>query len=128
MPKKSKEPQFLEVHTDKFIHGGQVVGTLQSGQKVLVLEQHPDRTGGCTHSFRQENCEWDTGLHYTSMGMSQRTQRPGALLHFMTKGKQAFVRLQGTQKGDGNEKQRTYMSTKITSHHTKKPTFVSFML
>jgi NAD(P)-binding Rossmann-like domain len=67
----------------------------QAGQRVLLLEQHPDRTGGCTHSFRIEGCEWDTGLHYTSMGMSKRTQRPGALLHFMTKGKQAFTRLQG---------------------------------
>ena len=35
----------------------------QSGQKVLVLEQHVDRTGGCTHTFRDNNCEWDTGLH-----------------------------------------------------------------
>jgi len=60
----------------------------QSGQRVLVLDQHPDRTGGCTHSFRLEGCEWDTGLHYTSMGMSQKTCRPGALLNFMTKGKQ----------------------------------------
>lgn len=67
----------------------------QAGHRVLLLEQHPDRTGGCTHSFRQEGCEWDTGLHYTSMGMSKRTQRPGALLNFMTKGKQAFTRLQG---------------------------------
>lgn len=36
----------------------------QSGQKVLMLEQHEERTGGCTHTFRQEGCEWDTGLHY----------------------------------------------------------------
>ena len=69
----------------------------QAGQKVLLLEQHPDRTGGCTHSFRQEGCEWDTGLHYTSLGMSKRTQRPGALLYFMTKGKQQWTRLQGKQ-------------------------------
>jgi hypothetical protein len=34
----------------------------QSGQRVLVLEQHPTATGGCTHSFREQNCEWDTGL------------------------------------------------------------------
>ena len=67
----------------------------QAGQRVLLLEQHPERTGGCTHSFRQEGCEWDTGLHYTSIGMSQRTQRPGALLYFMTKGKQEWTRLQG---------------------------------
>lgn len=29
--------------------------------KVLVLEQHPTTTGGCTHSFTQDGCEWDTG-------------------------------------------------------------------
>lgn len=38
----------------------------QAGQRVLVLEQHPTITGGCTHTFRQNDCEWDTGLHYTS--------------------------------------------------------------
>ena len=68
----------------------------QAGHKVLLLEQHPDRTGGCTHSFRQEGCEWDTGLHYTSLGMSKATERPGALLKFMTKGKQQWTQLQGT--------------------------------
>jgi len=65
----------------------------QSGQKVLVLEQHPDRTGGCTHTFRVDGCEWDTGLHYTSAGMGDKTQRPGAIMHFMTKGLQQFTRL-----------------------------------
>eukprot|EP00978_Attheya_sp_CCMP212_P014179 scaffold36077_cov51-Attheya_sp.AAC.1 len=66
----------------------------QAGKRVLLLEQHEERTGGCTHSFRQEGCEWDTGLHYTSIGMSKTTQRPGALLNFMTKGKQKFTRLE----------------------------------
>ena len=65
----------------------------QSGQKVLLLEQHEDRTGGCTHTFRQEGCEWDTGLHYTSEGMGLPTHRSGALLKFMTKGKQDWKRL-----------------------------------
>jgi hypothetical protein len=88
----------------------------QSGQRVLLLEQH-DRTGGCTHTFRYkvskkarvpmtfeslswltglhaQECEWDTGLHYTSIGMSEKTQRPGALLQFMTKGTQKFTRLE----------------------------------
>ena len=41
----------------------------QSGQKVLVLEQHVDRTGGCTHTFRDNNCEWDTGLHVSFFKM-----------------------------------------------------------
>lgn len=26
----------------------------QSGQRVLLLEQHPDRTGGCTHIFEKK--------------------------------------------------------------------------
>jgi hypothetical protein len=44
--------------------GGSTCANLlaQSGQRVLVLEQHPTVTGGCTHSFREKNCEWDTGL------------------------------------------------------------------
>jgi all-trans-retinol 13,14-reductase len=66
----------------------------QAGNKVLLLEQHPDRTGGCTHSFRQEGkgagCEWDTGLHYTSKAMGDPTKRPGAMIHFMTQGLQHF--------------------------------------
>lgn len=43
--------------------GGSTVANLlaQSGQRVLVLEQH-SVTGGCTHSFREEGCEYDTGL------------------------------------------------------------------
>jgi all-trans-retinol 13,14-reductase len=28
----------------------------QSGQRVLILEQHT-KTGGCTHSFRDRGCE-----------------------------------------------------------------------
>lgn len=28
----------------------------QAGQKVLVLEQHPQITGGCTHTFRDHKC------------------------------------------------------------------------
>jgi len=66
----------------------------QSGQRVLILEQHPDRTGGCTHSFRLEGCEWDTGLHYTSMAMGKKTCRPGALMKFMTKSLQQWTPLE----------------------------------
>jgi len=64
----------------------------QSGQRVLLLEQHY-RTGGCTHSFREEGCEWDTGLHYTSRGMGTKTVRPGALINFMTMGLQKWTTL-----------------------------------
>ena len=59
--------------------GGSACANLlaKSGQRVLVLEQHKTVTGGCTHSFREQNCEWDTGLHYTSKDMSLPTARPG---------------------------------------------------
>lgn len=95
----------------------------QSGQRVLLLEQHEERTGGCTHSkfnvtsdlelgldmlihnyisclshdyisaFRINGCEWDTGLHYTSAGMGLPTHRAGALQKFMSRGKQEWKRL-----------------------------------
>lgn len=65
----------------------------QAGQRVLILEQH-DRPGGCTHSFTKNGCEWDTGLHYTSINMGKKTCRPGALLTFMTKGLQKWTPLQ----------------------------------
>ena len=66
----------------------------QMGHRVLILEQHETRTGGCTHSFREQGCEWDTGLHYTSAAMGQKTKRPGALLHFMMKGLQGWTKLE----------------------------------
>jgi hypothetical protein len=65
----------------------------QSGQKVLILEQHVTRTGGCTHSFRDRNCEWDTGLHYTSAAMGSNICRPGAIMDFMTRGLQKWTPL-----------------------------------
>ncbi|KAL3915009.1 MAG: hypothetical protein SGILL_005846 [Bacillariaceae sp.] len=65
----------------------------QAGKKVLLLEQHEERTGGCTHTFRIEGCEWDTGLHYTSEGMGSPMHRAGALMRFMTRGKQEWKRL-----------------------------------
>ena len=42
--------------------GGSTCSNLlaQSGQRVLVLEQHPTVTGGCTHSFREQNCKFTT--------------------------------------------------------------------
>ena len=39
----------------------------QSGQKVLLLEQHPDRTGGCTHSFRIDVSIERLGVHVNGM-------------------------------------------------------------
>ena len=65
----------------------------QSGQKVLILEQHVTRTGGCTHSFRDRGCEWDTGLHYTSAAMGSSVCRPGAVMNFMTRGLQKWTPL-----------------------------------
>lgn len=59
----SKVPKNLDTIVIGSGSGGSTVANLlaQSGQRVLVLEQH-SVTGGCTHSFREENCEWDTGL------------------------------------------------------------------
>jgi hypothetical protein len=65
----------------------------QSGQTVLILEQHVTRTGGCTHSFRDRGCEWDTGLHYTSAAMGSPVCRPGAIMDFMTRGLQQWTPL-----------------------------------
>jgi len=75
--------------------GGSTCANLlaQSGQRVLILEQH-DKTGGCTHSFREHNCEFDSGLHYTSKAMSQVTTRPGAIMDFMSRGYQKFTPLE----------------------------------
>jgi all-trans-retinol 13,14-reductase len=75
--------------------GGSTCANLlaQSGQRVLLLEQHAV-TGGCTHSFRQQGCEWDTGLHYASKAMSKNTARPGAIMDFMTEGLQAWTPLE----------------------------------
>ncbi|KAL7548451.1 hypothetical protein ACHAWF_011744 [Thalassiosira exigua] len=72
--------------------GGSTVANLlaQSGQRVLVLEQH-SVTGGCTHSFRESGCEYDTGLHYVSKAMSNRTKRAGAIMDFMSQGKQLWT-------------------------------------
>ena len=92
-------PERVPKHIDTIVigsgSGGCACANLlaRAGQRVLVLEQHPDKTGGCTHSFILQNCEWDTGLHYTAAAMGQRTQRPGALLHYMTAGLQQWTPL-----------------------------------
>ena len=72
--------------------GGSTVANLlaQSGQRVLVLEQH-SVTGGCTHSFREDGVEYDTGLHYVSKAMSDPTKRAGAIMDFMSQGKQNWT-------------------------------------
>jgi phytoene dehydrogenase-like protein len=74
--------------------GGSTCANLlaQSGQVVLVLEQH-EVTGGCTHSFREKGCEWDTGLHYVGKAMCTPTARPGAIMDFMSRGLQKWTAL-----------------------------------
>lgn len=76
--------------------GGSTCANLlaQSGQRVLILEQHHDKTGGCTHTFREKNCEFDSGLHYTSKALSKATTRPGAIINFMSRGMQEFTALE----------------------------------
>ena len=72
--------------------GGSTAANLlaQSGQRVLVLEQH-SVTGGCTHSFRESGCEYDTGLHYVSKAMSDPMKRAGTIMDFMSRGKQLWT-------------------------------------
>ena len=88
-------PELVPTNLDTIVigsgSGGSCCANLlaQSGRRVLVLEQH-DVTGGCTHSFREQNCEWDTGLHYVPKDMSDKTARAGAIMDFMTHGLQKF--------------------------------------
>jgi len=88
----SKVPTHLDTIVIGSGSGGSAAANLlaQSGQRVLVLEQH-SVTGGCTHSFREEGCEWDTGLHYVSKAMSDPTKRAGAIMSFMSRDKQVWT-------------------------------------
>ena len=60
----------------------------QMGKKVLLLEQHETTTGGGTHSFRMQGCEWDTGtyamhtLNASGNPTSRYEQTPVACLLF----------------------------------------------
>ena len=77
--------------------GGNAVSSIlsQFGKKVLLLEHH-DKLGGCTHTFswaRQNmaggggeeggytTCEFDTGCHYTAVDMSMPTARSGKMIY-----------------------------------------------
>jgi len=53
--------------------GGLCCGGLLSkaGQRVVILEQHYI-AGGCTHVFKEQGVEFDTGLHY--LGDMKQTQ------------------------------------------------------
>jgi phytoene dehydrogenase-like protein len=64
------------------------------GRKVLVLEQHYT-AGGFTHSYERKGYEWDVGVHYVGL-VGNRKTAPGALLHWVTKG-----RLQWDALGEG---------------------------
>lgn len=98
-------PDLVPQHLDTIVigsgSGGSTCANLlaQSGQRVLVLEQH-EVTGGCTHSFRERNCEWDTGLHYVPKDMADKTARAGAVMDFMTHGMQQFQQFDPNQPYD----------------------------
>jgi len=77
--------------------GGNTVSSILSrfGKKVLLLEHH-DKLGGCTHTFSWSRantdddgyttCEFDTGCHYTAVDMSMPTARSGAVMKYVTGG------------------------------------------
>lgn len=76
--------------------GGTVASILSKfGKKVVVLEHH-DKLGGCTHTFSwsranmdgsgHTTCEFDTGCHYTAVDMSLPTARSGAIMKYVTDG------------------------------------------
>ena len=77
--------------------GGSTAASILSkhGKKVLVLEHH-DKLGGCTHTFSwswanmngegHTTCEFDTGCHYTAVDMSFDTARSGAIMKYLTNG------------------------------------------
>lgn len=77
--------------------GGNAVSSILSkfGKKVLLLEHH-DKLGGCTHTFSWSRanmndegfttCEFDTGCHYTAVDMSMATARSGAVMKYVTDG------------------------------------------
>mmetsp|Transcript_8993 Transcript_8993/g.12794 ORF Transcript_8993/g.12794 Transcript_8993/m.12794 type:complete len:715 (-) Transcript_8993:40-2184(-) len=98
-------PEDIPEHLDTIVIGSGIGASscanllAQSGQKVLVLEQHYV-TGGCTHTFRKENCEFDTGLHYVPKEMSDATSRSGSIMNFMTKGKQKWTAFSDTEPYD----------------------------
>lgn len=62
---KARVPENLDVIVIGSGLGGLSTATLlaRTGRKVLVLEQH-DVAGGCSHSFKEQGYEFDTGLHY----------------------------------------------------------------
>ena len=94
----SKVPNNVDVIIIGSGMGGGTAGSLLSkqGLKVLVLEHH-DKLGGCTHTFswsRQNidgeghtTCEFDTGCHYTAVDMAFETARSGAIMKYVTDGK-----------------------------------------
>ena len=57
----------------------------KSGKKVLVLEQHAERNGGCLHTFSQKGFDFDTGMHYVG-NMGDMTSTSRILLDEMTQG------------------------------------------
>ncbi|KAK2522410.1 LOW QUALITY PROTEIN: all-trans-retinol 13,14-reductase-like [Columba livia] len=66
-------------------------GTLaRAGKRVLVLEQH-DQAGGCTHTFQEQDTEFDVGIHY--VGQMHEGSMLRVALDQLTEGQLRWQRL-----------------------------------
>lgn len=68
---KFSDKKVADVEWDVVVIGSGMSGLTSAavlsrlGDRVLVLEQHPDTAGGGTHSFDLKGYRFDSGLHYT---------------------------------------------------------------
>jgi len=58
----------------------------RAGFKVVVLEQH-GKPGGCTHVWRKNGAEYDTGLHYLGGRLWDKMSTPRRLFDAITSGR-----------------------------------------
>ena len=65
--------------------GGLMAASLLSKRyPVVVFEQHPEKIGGCLHTFKKNGAQFETGLHYVGAG-DIRHSGLGSMLDKITK-------------------------------------------